>query len=338
MSILKLCIPLSRRAHSCLLISIFTDSMHERQMDMTAAKTFWRQVLLGYNLEKPINLPSDRKFSLDDTRTGQGLRVEIHFESHIVEQLVNYAADCNSTLYQVCLTIYYIFLFKLTGGQRDLIVGIVHANRYRPELQHIIGMFVNTLPMRVRVDSQDTFQQLHSKVSSFLFEAYMHSHLPYQSIIGHLHERNLIQTMFTLDEVSVTPIQLDDNLSIDPWTISRLNNSTVAIGMSTNTVSMFDMTLSMEYTVETHTLRAELLASSDLFDSITIMNIAHRFRLLVEQLLSSSSIITTTTVTSVSICDFSLILPDEMVEDMHYKQLDPISGINLISTTFTIDI
>src|ERR1700722_16131856 len=120
-------------------------------MDMTTAKMYWRQALLDYNVEKPMNLPFDRKFSPDTVRTGQGLSIEIHFKSHLIEQLVNYASNLNTTLYQVCLTIYYIFLFKLTGGQRDLIVGTVHANRYRPELQNIIGMFVNSLPMRVRI-------------------------------------------------------------------------------------------------------------------------------------------------------------------------------------------
>ena len=175
------------------------DSVHERQTDMTSAKIYWRQALLNYNIANPMNLPFDRKYSHDSIRTGQGLSIKIHFKRHIVDKLIEYASAVNVTFYHVCLTIYYMFLFKLTGGQRDLIVGTVHANRYRPELQNIIGMFVNTLPMRVYIDPQDTFEQILSKVSNMIFESHVHSHLPYQSIIeqipmGQIHERNLIQT------------------------------------------------------------------------------------------------------------------------------------------------
>ena len=113
---------------------------------MTTAKIYWRQTLKQYNLEKPMTLPVDRKLSPNGIYTGQGFAIRIDFSSHIVKQLIDYASSCNVTLYQVCLTIYYVFLFKLTGGQQDLIVGIVQANRYRPELRRIIGMFANTLP------------------------------------------------------------------------------------------------------------------------------------------------------------------------------------------------
>lgn len=275
---------------------------------MTSAKAYWRQALLDYNLKKPINLPFDRKLSSNSIRTGQGLSIDIQFNKHIAEQLIDFASKSNTTLYQVCLTIYYIFLFKLTGGQRDLIVGIVHANRYRPELQHLIGMFANTLPMRVRVNPQDTFEELLTKVSNLFFEAHEHFHLPYQMIIEQIPRgQNLIQTMFTLDELSVKSIRLDETCSIDFWPISRLNDRSTSIGTHVHVMSMFDMSLALEYTMETNELRAELMASTDLFDPTTISDLAKRFQLVVEQLFSS-----TTTVPS--ICDLSLYLPGSEVD------------------------
>jgi non-ribosomal peptide synthetase component F len=311
-------------------------------MDMTSAKIYWRQKLFDYNVTKPMNLPFDRKCFPDSIQTGQGLSIEINFKRHITEKLVEYASTFNVTLYHVCLTIYYIFLFKLTGGQRDLIVGTVHVNRYRPELQNIIGMFVNSLPMRVRINPQDTFEQLLSKVSTMIFEAHMYSSLPYQSIIeqipmGQTNERNLIQTMFTLDELSIAPVQLDDTTLIEPLSKSCLNDNTVSIGTPENTVTMFDMTLVLEHTIEIHSLRAELIASTDLFDSDTIVNIAKRFQLIIELLVSSLSAATKKT-TSQSICDLSLILPDEIVQDMHYKHFHLIPEINLTGITLLLNL
>ncbi|CAF3771336.1 unnamed protein product [Rotaria magnacalcarata] len=292
-------------------------SAHERQIDMTLAKIYWHQALLGYNIKKPMALPVDRNVSSNAMRSGQGFSIELQFNSHIVEQLVKYAVRFNVTLYQVCLTIYYVFLFHLTGGQKDLIVGIVQANRYRPELQHIIGMFVNTLPMRLRVNPHDTFDELLCRVSSTMFEAQSHSNLPYQYIIEQVpmwkfYKDNLIQTMFTLDEVETIHIRLD-----------------AGIGAPKIAVAMFDMTLSLEHIVETNSLNAELIGSSDIFDSTTLANMARRFQLIVEQLFSPISM--TMMITEQLICDLSLILPEEMTDDKQYIQFATMSETKSIA-------
>lgn len=311
---------------------IISDSVHEQQIDMTTAKMYWCQTFKDYKIGKPMALPVDRELPPNGIYTGQGFTVEMHFTNHIVTQLVNYASHFNVTLYQVCLTIYYIFLFKLTGGQKDLLVGIVQANRYRPELRNVIGMFVNTLPMRVHVDPHDTFEQLLNKVSAMLFEAQPHANLPYQDIIkqipmSRLHERDLIQTMFTLDENPTSSVRLGQTTVIEPCSINSLNDNVVQIGAPINDVAMFDMSLSMEYKSEMHSLRTELNASSDLFDSSTVLNMARRFELIVEQLFSSAAM--AMTVTKQSIYDLSLTLPEEIADDILYLQTDYIGNISL---------
>jgi non-ribosomal peptide synthetase component F len=320
-------------AFSCII----SDSIHERQINMTAAKMYWRQVFKDYKIEKPMILPVDRKVPPNRIYTGQGFTIGISFNSHIVKQLVDYASRFNVTLYKVCLTIYYIFLFKLTGGQEDLIVGIVQANRYRPELRRIIGMFVNTLPIRVRVDPQETFEQLLGKVSNMLVEAQPYSNLPYQYIIDQLpmkrlRERNLIETMFTLDEYEKTLVRLDNASVMELCSIYCLSDNSMQIGISTNTAAMFDMTLSMEHIIATHSLRAQFTVSSDLFDSATTVNMAKRFQLIVEQLFSPISM--TMTTTEQSIYDLSLILPEEMTDDIEDLQSNSTPGTNFIGKRF----
>ena len=304
---------------------------------MTMAKTYWNQIFKDYQIEQTLTLPVDRKLPSNDVYTGHGFTVDLHFDSHIVKTLVNYASHFNVTLYQICLTIYYVFLFKLTGGQQDLVVGTLQANRYRPELRRLIGMFVNTIPMRIRVDLQDTFEQLLSKVSNMMFEAQPHVNLPYQCIIEQLsmkrrHERSLIQTMFTLDEYQTVPVSLGDATIIGPCSINDLNDHSMQIGVPRSTAAMFSMTLSMEHVIQTQTLRAELTASSDIFDSDTVMNMAQRFQLIVEQLISPISM--ATTATEQSICDLSLILPEEIAENTIHSQPDSLTKANVIGKEF----
>ena len=100
---------------------------------------------------------------------------------------------------------------------------------------------------------------------------------------------------------------------------------------------MFDMTLDLEHIVETYSLQAELIVSTDLFDSDTIVNMARQFQLLIELLVLSLSV-TNKTTTNQTICDFSLILPDEIVQDKHYKHLDLIPDINLTGIILILDV
>lgn len=299
------------------------DSAHERQIDMTTAKMYWRKLFKNYKPDRLMNLPIDRTASSNSIHTGQGFTVQIYFTKDIVQQLVNYASRLNVTLYQVCLTIYYIFLFKLTGGQRDLVIGIVQANRYRPELRRILGMFVNTLPIYVHIDPLDTFEELLNKISSILFETQPHSYLPYQHILEELpikqsHHQNLIQTMFTLDEYQRKFIPLGDSSVLEYCSLHCLNDKTQQTEVLTNVAAMFDLTVSMEHTIDTHSLLTQITVSSDLFNSNTAINMAKRFQFIVEELFSPTS----TMVSSIHqpICDLSLMLPDEMAQETRCLQ------------------
>lgn len=320
-----------------MYVCIISDSVHERHIDMTEAKMYWRQVLKDYNITKLMALPIDREHPSNGIYSGQGFSTEIHFTDHIVKQLVDYASHFNVTLYQVCLSIYYVFLFKLTGGQRDLIIGTLQANRYRPELRYLIGMFVNTIPMRIYVDPQDTFEQLLHKVSTMLFEVQPYSNLPYQDIIkqlsmNQLHESNLIQTLFTLNENTSIPVHLGPTSVIEPYSIRCLNDNVSQNGMPISAVAMFDLELSIEYIAELNSLRAQLIASSDIFDASTVVRMAQQFQLIVEQLFSSASMVMI--VTRQSIYDLSLISSQEIAEDLLYLQSDTIKTTNLIGNRY----
>ncbi|CAF4598776.1 unnamed protein product [Rotaria sp. Silwood1] len=222
---------------------------------------------------------------------------------------------------------------NIMKGSRDLIVGTVEANRYRPELQQIIGMFVNTLPMRLQVDPQDTFEQLLRRVSNMMCEVQPHSSLPYQYIIqqismGRAHQGNLIRTMFTLDEVDTTLVRLDYGLMIESWPLSSLKSNSMQIGTPKIAAAMFDMTLSLEYRVDKHSLRAEMIVSRDLFDSVTLVKMARQFQFTVEKLFSPMPM--TMMIIEQSISDLSLILPEEIADDMQHAQFPAITGINSI--------
>ncbi|CAF1567784.1 unnamed protein product, partial [Adineta steineri] len=127
-------------------------SIHEHIMDMTLSHEFWLSELKGYNFVRQLLLPVDRQRSSTDQRSGLASTAQIIFDDKICRSFLNYASSHHLTPFQLGLSIFYVFLFKLTRGETDLCISSICANRYRSELHNLIGMFVSTLPYRVQLD------------------------------------------------------------------------------------------------------------------------------------------------------------------------------------------
>ncbi len=129
-------------------------------MDMTLLHEFWHLQLEGCNLQRPLSLPVDRSRLSIDQRSGFASVAEISFEDDISTSFLDYASSHRITPFQLGLATFYAFLFKLTHGQNDLCIACFNANRYRSELQNMIGMFVATLPYRIQVNPYWSFDEL----------------------------------------------------------------------------------------------------------------------------------------------------------------------------------
>ncbi|CAF4053559.1 unnamed protein product [Adineta steineri] len=130
-------------------------SIHENIMDMILSQGFWQLKLKGYNVIHQLSLPIDRQRSLtDQQRSGLASSAQFTFSDDICSSFLNYASSHHFTLFQLELSRFYVFLFKLTHGESDLCISSINANRYRSELANMIEMFVSTLPYRVQLDSR----------------------------------------------------------------------------------------------------------------------------------------------------------------------------------------
>ncbi|CAF1500373.1 unnamed protein product, partial [Adineta steineri] len=156
-------------------------SIHEHIMDMTLSQEFWHSQLERYNTECSLSLPVDRRrSSTNQQRSGVASIVEISFDNDLCTSFLNYASSHHLTLFQLGLSIFYVFLFKLTHSETDLCISSINTNRYRSELVNMIGMFVSTLPYRVELDSHWSFDEVVKYVQEKCLSILEHSHYPLQ--------------------------------------------------------------------------------------------------------------------------------------------------------------
>src|SRR5215475_3420113 len=72
------------------------------------------------------------------------------------------------------------------SGQEDIEVGTPIANRREARLEELIGFFVNTLIMRVRVEREKSFIELLGEVRRRALEAYEHQDVPFERLVEEL--------------------------------------------------------------------------------------------------------------------------------------------------------
>ncbi|HKR12801.1 MAG TPA: amino acid adenylation domain-containing protein [Pyrinomonadaceae bacterium] len=165
-------------------------------------KSFWRKELEGAPEE--IALPADFAARAMNTHGGNINRFEV--DSASVASLRALAQEENVTLYMVLLAAYATLLHRL-GGQSDLVIGSPVANRPRIELESVVGLCANVIPLRINLSGDPAFRVLLQRTREVVLRAFQHQEFPFEKIVEELRPsrqlgRNpIFQVLFTLQNL-----------------------------------------------------------------------------------------------------------------------------------------
>ncbi|MEA2665805.1 MAG: hypothetical protein QOI11_2749 [Candidatus Eremiobacteraeota bacterium] len=126
-----------------------------------AHEPFWTACFAGWS--NPCDLPTD--FTRPDRRTIASSILEFDIERGRAAALRELAAAHGCTTFEVLGTVYALFLSAVTGGH-DLTFGVPSSAKDVSGLDGTVGMFVNTLCMRVTLDPQDTVAAVLSRFAA----------------------------------------------------------------------------------------------------------------------------------------------------------------------------
>jgi len=101
---------------------------------------------------------------------------------HLIEQLKDLAKAEGATLYMVLLAAFKAMLFRYTG-ETDIIVGGVTDTRRRPELQPLIGYFLNTMALRSQPRPEASFRDYLANVKASVIGALGATDVPFDHLI-----------------------------------------------------------------------------------------------------------------------------------------------------------
>ncbi len=230
---------------------------------------FWRQQLDGMPAEwlLPTDRPRPAKPSFRGARPTFALPRELH------RRVLEFGHQHNGTPFMTLLAAFATLLYRYSA--RDtIVIGIPVANRTYPGLDGLIGFFVNTLPLRLRLSDQITFRALFDQVARCARAAFDHQELPLELLPRTVAPSGrsssgaslppLVQIMFAMQNVPLpTRSAADVQFTFMPLELDR-------------GIAMFDLLLTVFESDDG--LSGSFEYSTDLFDALTVAGMIEHYR------------------------------------------------------------
>jgi len=131
----------------------------------------------------PLQLPAD--FARPSVRNYQGANHSFLLDAHQTQGLKDLSQQTGATLFMTVLAVFNVLLGKLSG-QDDIVVGTQVAGREHADLESIMGVFLNTLPLRNQPRGQLSFGQFLQQVRQQTLTCLSHQAYPYEQLIEQL--------------------------------------------------------------------------------------------------------------------------------------------------------
>ncbi|RIV39139.1 non-ribosomal peptide synthetase/MFS transporter [Micromonospora radicis] len=231
------------------------------------AFAYWTGTLAGV---PALELPTDRPRPPVQSYAGDTHRFTI--DADLTDGLRRLGRAHRSTLYMTLLTGLQAVLFRYTG-QRDFAIGSPVAGRVVPELENLVGLFVNTLALRADLSrgepddagTEPGFGALLRRTRTTVVRALAHQETPFERLVAELNVAR---------DVSRTPVfQVLFTLQNYGQGGSRWPTGLRAEGVGTDaTTARFDLSLYVGESADG--LRGMFVYNTDLFDAATVARLA----------------------------------------------------------------
>lgn len=236
---------------------------------------YWRDQLADAPMV--LQLPTDRsRPPVPSYRGGVHL---VTIPASVVAPLRALAADVGASPFMVMLSVFAALAARYSGA-RDLLVGSPVFGRSQPDLENLVGFFVNSLPLRVDLTEDPSFRELVEQVRDTTLAALGHQDVPFEQLVEDLAPprdltRNpVFQLWFDLAEID------------DPLKIEGLRVEPFDIGLSS---TRFDLELRL-WETRGGDLTGQLVYPRDLFNDETITRLAGHLGTLTAALAGDSAV------------------------------------------------
>lgn len=157
----------------------YTDFAYwQRHLDMSNDLEYWHKHLSDY--EASLELPSDFLRTPQSGSTSE--RFEYHYPAEFSQALEKFAQSHGCTMFMALLAGFALTVNRYTGKE-DLCIGTTTSGRILPEIEGLIGFFINILPLRFFIDEDKTVDEFMNMVRKTALDGFEHQAVPFERIV-----------------------------------------------------------------------------------------------------------------------------------------------------------
>ncbi|MFG1645415.1 amino acid adenylation domain-containing protein [Amycolatopsis sp. NPDC049252] len=261
---------------------------------------YWERRLAGLPV---LQLPTDHPRPA--VQRFRGARLTSTVDPEFAGVLRSFAADHQATLFMALLAGFAVTLQRYTGLD-DVPVGAPVANRTHSDLENLIGLFANSVVLRVDLSGEPDVRELLNRVRATTVDAYQNQVAPFEALVSRLGTRRdlshnpLFQVMFTL-ETAAPRIDLA-GLAIEPLAIEP--------GSEHFDLTVFwnegggDLTVTFRY-------------NTDLFEEATIRRLWEHYQVVLRAMVADPG---------TAVAELPMATPDDLAEVAEWSAVDEPAG------------
>ncbi|KAF9322964.1 hypothetical protein BG006_001914, partial [Podila minutissima] len=193
---------------------------------------YWHKTLEG--IPVLLDLPTDRPRPPQQSYVGA--RIPIALDAELTGALKRLCKTHGITLFMAIMAAWSAVLARLSG-QDDVVIGTPTANRGRHEVEPLIGLFVNTLALRVDLSEDPTARVLLDRVRRATLAAQENQDLPFEQVV------EIAQPPRKMDQTPLFQVMFGwQSNEVDCWKMLDLQASEYALD---NPHVKFDLELAL---------------------------------------------------------------------------------------------
>lgn len=231
---------------------------------------YWKNKLQGPL--RQTELPTD--FARPKMQTFHGGQIEATISPGMHQALRNLSRRTGATLFVTLLAAFKVLLQRHIG-QDEIIIGSPVNGRQRPELEPLVGLFLNTLVLRTDLGGAPSFLEALRRVRKTYVDAFANQDVPFEMLLAELlpardtSRTPFFQVFFNMLEFDQQAA--DENIGAQFISRTDLNNN-------------FDLTLYLEE--RQHGIDLTLVYNRDLFREASMKELLAQYQLLLDQVVN----------------------------------------------------
>ena len=235
----------------------------KEQAELAPQESYWLDKFSG-DLPK-LELPSFQ--SRPKIKTYNGTKVFHCFSKDFTNLLKQFSEQEGVTLFMSLIAGINGLFYRYTGNT-DIVLGTPVAGREHFDLEHQVGLYLNTLAIRTQFSRNINFKDLISIQKETLLEGYAYQDYPFDQLIDKLTLQKDTSRSALFDVMVV--LQNQQNLSLNEG-LGLQGIETSSYNEVSKAISRFDMTFSFSESLEG--LQLELEYNTDIYDKEIICSL-----------------------------------------------------------------